>query len=398
MTKRPTQPDKLLAAVYLARKAEGLDAYRQFLASYLRHPAGVDHELIVIYKGFEQAAGLAAARAVFAEVRHVGIEVDDDGFDIGAYLKVARRVDHGYMCFLNTFTSIVADGWLAAMHRHVIEPRVGVVGPMGSYESLYDSVGIINKVQWLCNERGLEYNPMIAYYYDFIVNDHCRVWCAQGDQPGAVVQARGGFMGRIGDAMTRELRRAMLHRRLDKEYRRRFEKLLKPGRRLEEYAAFPPFPNPHIRSNGFMLSRRLLLETQSAEIVTKLDACAFESGSESLTSRLRRKGLGTLIVGRDGGAYDVADWPRSGTFRLGAQESLLIADNQSRQFDAMTPGTRATHIRMTWGDYLGPAPADFPHLGFRFAINRAVTSALAPGSPAGADRRQSSALAATGAN
>ena len=70
----------------------------------------------------------------------------------------------------------------------------------------------------------------------------------------------------------------------------------------------------------------------------------------------------------------VRDWSRSRTFRLSGQEDLLLRDNQTRSFDAMPPGERSTHRRLTWGDYVGPPPADFPDLGLPFAIDRAATA------------------------
>jgi hypothetical protein len=35
----------------------------------------------------------------------------------------------------------------------------------------------------------------------------------------------------------------------------------------------------------------------------------------------------------------------------------------------MSPGEKLTHRRLTWGDYLGAPPADFPDVGMRFAID-----------------------------
>lgn len=116
-----------------------------------------------------------------------------------------------------------------------------------------------------------------------------------------------------------------------------------------------------------MIDRRRLLKLGSESINTKIDACAFESSADSLTARLRRQGLAILVVGRSGQDYDVWDWAHSRTFRLGNQEELLLTDNQSRNFDRMSAGTRSAHLRITWGDYLQPAPPDFPDLGFRFA-------------------------------
>ena len=98
-----------------------------------------------------------------------------------------------------------------------------------------------------------------------------------------------------------------------------------------------------------------------------------------MTAALRRQGLAAIVVGRDGRGYDVPDWPSSRTFRLGEQENLLLSDNQSRNFAALPAGARATYRRMSWGDYLGPAPHDFPDLGFAFGAKRRLGRGSAPG-------------------
>src|SRR5258708_11199558 len=93
-----------VAVVYLARWAEGVNAFRRFADAYRRHRAGMPHDLVVIYKGCDQVSQLNEARAAFAKLPHVGIELDDSGFDIGAYFTAARQLEHEVICFLYTVT------------------------------------------------------------------------------------------------------------------------------------------------------------------------------------------------------------------------------------------------------------------------------------------------------
>src|SRR5262245_11449175 len=169
-----------VAVVYLARQAEGLHAFRRFVETYRAHPAGLAHQLIVAYKGFRNGEGLEQARATFSDLHHLAIEVDDRGFDIGAYGKVAQRIDHEYICFLNTFTEIAADGWLDVLYRHASMPSVGVAGATGSYESSHDSIAIARKVLWLWLWGQIEPNDSIAHYFDFVINGSRRRWKQQG--------------------------------------------------------------------------------------------------------------------------------------------------------------------------------------------------------------------------
>src|SRR5581483_3720073 len=94
--------------------------------------------------------------------------------------------------------------------------------------------------------------------------------------------------------------------------------------------------------------------------------CAFESVIEGLTTRLRREGLAAIVVGRDGGAFGVADWPNSATFRRGDQSNLLITDNQSRSFMQLSPARRQVQVRMTWGDRYAPTVPAYPDIGIKF--------------------------------
>src|SRR4051794_35101251 len=110
-----------IGVVYLARMAEGIAPLERFAESYVKYPAGVAHDLVVLYKGYENAAELHAAKSIFAATPHIGVELPDTGFDIGAYLSAAHLLDHDYLCFVNTFTEIAAEEWLASLYRAVAQ-------------------------------------------------------------------------------------------------------------------------------------------------------------------------------------------------------------------------------------------------------------------------------------
>ena len=50
--------------------------------------------------------------------------------------------------------------------------------------------------------------------------------------------------------------------------------------------------------------------------------------------------LQVLLVGREGRPYEKEEWSRSKTFRLDNQQNLLVADNQTRQYDQADLETR----------------------------------------------------------
>lgn len=111
------------------------------------------------------------------------------------------------------------------------------------------------------------------------------------------------------------------------------------------------FPNPHLRSNAFMIRRIHFLEMQPETGVNdKMDAYMLEHGTNSFTRRLASQGLKSLLVGRNGRGYEPAWWPKSQTFRQGRQSNLLVADNQSIAFAKAPSDEKRALYRLSWGD------------------------------------------------
>lgn len=117
---------------------------------------------------------------------------------------------------------------------------------------------------------------------------------------------------------------------------------------MERY--FPPFPNPHLRSNAFMASREVLMRIAVPPMLEKRDAHRFESGTRSLTRQILAMGRTVAVVGADGKAYAPEGWAASATFRGAGQRNLLVADNQTAIFAAAAAETRRRLARDAWGD------------------------------------------------
>ena len=98
-----------------------------------------------------------------------------------------------------------------------------------------------------------------------------------------------------------------------------------------------------------MISRELLLKVWPRLIITKRGAYLFENGKNSLTQRIARLGLDSLVVGRDGEAYAREMWDASRTYRQGSQENLLVADNQTRRYESGTANAREFLSQVAWG-------------------------------------------------
>ncbi len=117
---------------------------------------------------------------------------------------------------------------------------------------------------------------------------------------------------------------------------------------LPLWVLFPAFPNPHVRSNAFLLAREDFLAMKPAQIRFKLQAWLFESGRASMTRGILRRGMRAVLIGRDGTAYRIPDWPDSRIFWQHQQENLLIHDNRSMAYSRAGAAMQAQLCRAAW--------------------------------------------------
>ncbi|UCH72686.1 MAG: hypothetical protein JSU82_09865 [Rhodospirillales bacterium] len=238
-----------LAAVHLLRQCNGIDWFRRFVDSYRMMAEPLEHDLVIIFKGFD-GHDKSPYLKVLEDIAFQGFDVPDSGFDIGPYLEVSRHSQHERLCFLNSFSTLLAPAWLTKLDQALSNmPKAGVVGATGSYEP-------------------------------------------------------------AGPAA--------------------------------------PFPNYHLRTNGFLISRELLLDLEVWEMKVKPDVSRFEAGPKGMTRQVLQRGLEPYVVDRDGTAWARADWEASGTYRSGEQERLLIADNRTNAYLKADPETRGWLRRLAW--------------------------------------------------
>jgi hypothetical protein len=253
-------PADVIALFYLARgaDADNLASIRRFIKAYRSQPAGVAHELVVIFKGFASEDALDEARAAMAGVAFQEVHTGDETFDLGAYADAILRMSCDRAAFLNTGSEPIASNWLGKLNAALSLPGMGLVGASGSFQ-----------------------------------------------------------IGLAGGS----------------------------------------FPSVHVRTNAFMmrtpLARRIL---GRLTIRNKLDAYHAEHGPNSLTRQVVSCGLTAAIVGANGRAYSPEWWSGSRTFRQGDQANLLVADNQTRAWDALTWPERQILYGGTWGAVRTPGP------------------------------------------
>lgn len=288
-----------ICVVHLVRAANGVAPLRAFLESYRRHAAGIEHDLLLLIKGFQPPLP-RQCEDLLEGVAHLRRFIPDRGFDIDAYFDAVKAHEAKWYCFLNSFSVILADGWLAKLHGALVDRNAGMVGATGSWQSVF------------------------ANFSDSIV-------------PPPSYQAGYPAWKRL------LLRWFPLVRRI-----------WPPMRRWMRRGMFDPFPNHHLRTNAFLISRETALLVRIAPMRKKFDAYLFESGSRGLTRQVLDMGKPVLVVGRDGKAYEMKDWHLSNTFWRGNQENLLVADNQTRKYDGSDLDVRALYSTFAWGPAADP--------------------------------------------
>lgn len=305
---------KDIGVIYLCRFAEGEAPVQRFLQSYREHAAGADHDFHVVFKGFVDPEKLEAFRALFAGLPIKAIELDDSGFDLGSYVRAAQAVSNRRLIFFNTFSQIQAADWLKHFDRAMDAPGVGVVGATGSWQS---------------NAAGYERTAKRLL---------TKIWNMK-----PIRQATG--RGDIEPLQTLPL--AM-------KRRSRLRYILSAFHYIYNVIEYGRHPNPHIRTNAFMVDRAQFLSLRLPSFSNKKEAYRFESGRRSLTRQYLSRGLQLVVIDRNGKVYAIDQWYASGTFWVGDQSNLLVADNRTSDYAEGTAEFRSYLERAAWIDPWAP--------------------------------------------
>ena len=302
-----------LALVHLVRKANGPEPFREFLESYRAVDAGAEHDLVLLLKGFDSERDADDTAALAGGLEAQRLYVDDEGFDVGAYFTAADTLEHTRVCFVNSFTTARAPGWLGHLEKALRLPDAGIAGATGSWGSHWS---------WLRFNLGLS-----TPYRDAFPS---RAW------------AQAQIM-----RVTPDTRRVIA----PVWARHAFGTVLA----LPFFVGrFDQFPAAHVRTNGFMIERELLRSLERTPVNRKYDAFVVESGRRSVSRQIEELGLRPLLAGADGLAYDIPDWARSGVFWQRDQENVLLDDNQTRSYRNGDLDLRTYFAIFAWGTEAEP--------------------------------------------
>ena len=284
----PSNKQPSIAVVHLIWIPFGINLFQSFIQSYRKYTSGYPHVLILLFNGVKSEEDTIPYHQ-YAKAQ--GIEYisyyRSNGFDLEAYAWLVPQIEVDYLLFLNSYCELMAENWLRK-YLEVMEKeeRVGMVGATATYES----------------------------YYSSLLFDHPWQW-----------NMKATF----------------------RENYRKYKLLIKTILLYRFY--FKPFPNPHIRTNTFFISRDVWRSITLRVPKTKLQAYLIESGRRGLTRQLLSKNLQVLVMDKFGTYYPVSQWHKSQTFWIDDQKNLLVSDNQTRRFSKASRLEQQKLTFKAWG-------------------------------------------------
>ena len=111
---------------------------------------------------------------------------------------------------------------------------------------------------------------------------------------------------------------------------------------------FPGFPNAHLRTNVFVVSRETFRSLDFGKIGSKNDTWKLESGRNGISRQIERRGGALVVVDREGRSYRPESWAHSGTFWQEDQQGLLAKDRQTRIYEQANPAERSAMHAEAW--------------------------------------------------
>ncbi len=277
-----------IAVVHLVWLPYGISVFNNFIDSYSEFTAGVDHQLLLVFNGVKDPLQTAEYHH-YAKARNIAYNSISigEGQDLDCYFKAAKALRTEYIMILNSFATLKNHNWLKKYAAVFLDSgNAGLVGATASNQSYYSSVFQKNQAGW---EADKSFMHNFQKYKLFV--------------------------------------KAFVYWRF----------------------LFKPFPNPHIRTNGFMIRRSVFLALQHSPFKSKFMAYRFESGRKSMTNQVLAQGYTVLVIDINGKTFEPPLWKESLTFWAGNQENLLIADNQTDLYSNASPSEKKKMAWLAWG-------------------------------------------------
>jgi len=296
-----TEQERKVIVLYFSRYQDDDSAgkFARFVDSYKNHPAGYEHELFIIKKGFQEYEETWTAWTQQLDGIPFQIRAYPDRYFFFGYVRnLMEEFPDRYILICPSTSEILVDNWLDLYMRHANPNRI-----LGS----------------MC-------------YYS---------WAPEVPKPKLPALTLKNF-----------LRSSSTTRR---NWWKRF-----CGHEIEECETFSQCFYPLtlcLRTAGFMVPPHLLEQIfywpRSEDFHDKMGDIALECGKFSLTVQALLAGLEPLIVSSDGRAYPIEEWFASGTFvKLrppafdwkGGYKNLIIRDHRSQEYNRLSLGEQNEYV------------------------------------------------------
>jgi hypothetical protein len=290
--------------IYIARGADwGVETAQKFFKSYMEHPAGCEHNLLVAAKAWENdPQGYEKLKQLAQSCGAKIVDLPDDGFCFGAHFRAAQLSDADYIFPMTSTSQILQDDWLLKFKKAFEENKKLKHAGTGGFWALL-------------NEPSIK---------DFINENSKRKF---------------GNKKSLARSIYKKL-----------EYLKDIDLVLK-----EKFQ--PPFPNYLIRSNAYMICRKMYLEFMEKYGIpkNKFEACQLESGVyKGLSKFVERKGFKIGVLGADGRLYKKHEWPESKTGFAPDLSNVIIKDWHYDNYLSADPQTKLVLDKWAWEN--GPPP------------------------------------------
>jgi hypothetical protein len=285
---KSTKSDKPVnvSVIHLIWLPYGIALFEQFIASYIQFESGVEHELVLLFNGVNEKEA------------------------IQPYLSVIDKYNIPYSTLVH----------------------LGACQDLDAYF-------------WAAGQLHSSYVIFLNSYVEFLAAGWLRCFMQHAAHDVGLLGATGSWQSYYRSALDGnwkwERHKAFF------ENCKKYRKFLKAIFWWSRF--FYDFPNPHLRSNAFLIKRELFLSLKHKPLKNKFMAYVLESGKKSLTNQVLRKGLKVLLIDRSGNAYLQEQWRESDVFWRGSQVNLLIADNQTGLYNKADKENKRKMTQSAWG-------------------------------------------------
>ena len=214
-----------IAVVYLSWLPYGIKHFQNFIESYILNTPDSDHDLIIAFNGLakKHSEPLKNYLDILADKNlHAKTISFKSGQDLDIYDQIAKSEKYSFFLFLNTYSIIQNSKWLE-IFRNSISPEIGIIGATGSFSSYLTAINRKTYVDLFSSNTFFSKYNSLKYF----------------------------------------LKLNFIYGKL-----------------------FKYFPNPHIRTNAFLIKRELFLKITKPQFNSKIDAYIFENGKNSMTNQL----------------------------------------------------------------------------------------------------------------